>query len=131
MQHAAFMNGLVKHEKVIKTHQINTPLLQKSWLYITRIMGFSWVDTMKLDFTTTKSLDEKLNVSDVKIRFASTIFSDGTLQNAAFIKEGNFMLSMSIEREDAEKIISALNQHIANIKENELELIALNTKAAA
>ena len=86
---------------------------------------------MKIDTSIKNRNDEELKISDTEIRAASTIFGDNTLQNAIWLKQGNFSLCMTLEREDAENLISALNNHISNIKANELELIALQTKAAA
>ncbi len=86
---------------------------------------------MSLNLEQLKSVNEKTVIDNVSIRAASTIFGDQRLQNAIWLKEERFMLSMRLEKEDAENLINVLNKHIENIKENELEVIAMQTKAAA
>jgi uncharacterized protein YaaQ len=98
-------------------------------------MAQSWDDPMRLQNQNTA--DIKCIIDNAELRAASTIFSNDQyrsepyLQNAIWIKEGNFTLCLTLEREDTVNLINLLNQHLENIKANEFELIALNTKAAA
>ncbi|MDP3088839.1 MAG: hypothetical protein Q8M99_11720 [Methylotenera sp.] len=79
----------------------------------------------------TKDLEAKID--GTSIRIASTIFltNNAHLQNAVWLKQGNFSLCLILDRGDTTNLINLLNQHIDNIHANEIELIALNTKAAA
>lgn len=86
---------------------------------------------MKFDLTVINRFDNCIKISGTEIRAASTLFGDNKLQNAIWFKQGNFSFCMTLEREDAEKLINTLNNHIESIKANESELIAVNTKAAA
>lgn len=77
------------------------------------------------------SLDVKIEIQNTEIRAASTIFNDNFLQNAIWFKQGNFSFCLTLERDDTENLINTLTQHLANIKSNEIELLAQQTKAAA
>ena len=58
--------------------------------------------------------------------------SDGEMIAAAIIVEtGTARLQQSLSAVDAQAMIDMLIHHIENIKDAELELIAINTKAAA
>ena len=94
-------------------------------------MEFSGVDTMSFDLKQMITLDVKARISGTDIRAAATVFSDNKIQNAIWFMQGNFTLCMTLDSEDAENLIDTLTKHIANIKENELELLALQTKEAA
>jgi len=77
------------------------------------------------------SLDVKIEIQNTEIRAASTIFNDFFLQNAIWFKQGNFSFCLTLERDDTENLINTLTKHLANIKSNEIEILALQTKAAA
>ena len=58
--------------------------------------------------------------------------SDGEMLAAIIVVEtGAARLQQSLSAVDAQAMINMLTQHIEHIKEAELELIAINTKAAA
>jgi len=58
--------------------------------------------------------------------------SDGEMIAAIIcVETGTARLQQNLSADDAQAIINMLTQHIEHIKEAELELIAVNTKAAA
>lgn len=77
--------------------------------------------------------DVQCSINNVNFRAGSTIFVDEPyfLQNAIWIKQDAFTLCLTLAREEANTLINLLNQHLDNIKANEIELLALNAKAAA
>jgi hypothetical protein len=92
-------------------------------------MGFSGVDTMSFDirepFKTTS-----LHLKGVEIELASWI-SQKIVNAVVVIRTGDMHLQKNLNKEQAEQLIENLQQHIANIKANEIEVLALETKAAA
>ena len=88
---------------------------------------------MSFDLTS-RMKSVKLDVNAIEIDLSAWVRDQNTFCGIAqtmMITTGAMTLHVSMEKERAEQLIENLHQHIANIKECELELIALQTKVAA
>ena len=81
-----------------------------------------WMKSVKRDF-------DNIEI-DLSAWVRDQTKASGIAQNMT-ITTGAMHLYIPMEKESAEQLIEILHQHIANIKECELELLALQTKAAA
>lgn len=89
---------------------------------------------MSFDITKT-SKDTTLQLNNVEIELSSWVrqcdFLGDGVSSVIIVSTGNMRLQANISKEQTEQLIENLHQHLANIKDNELELLAMNTKAAA
>ena len=92
------------------------------------------MDSMSFDITKTQK-QTILNLQHVDIELSTWVRDDdstsSSVASAIILTTGAMYLQRNISTEQCEQLIEILHQHLANVKENELELIAINTREAA
>jgi acetyl-CoA carboxylase beta subunit len=98
-------------------------------------MGFSGVDTMSFNpeqfNTSTILLNSSIVRTSVWIKDYTTKKVEDQVYSVFVIESGSARMQENLSAEDAQAMINILTQHIEHIKQAELELIAINSKAAA